>query len=214
MDEPAGGDDENVVPEAEPQHLFGLPNLLTYSRILAVPLLVMFFMFESNVSRWMSLAVFIVASISDFLDGYLARAWQQQSTVGRLLDPIADKLIVATALLLLVSEGTIGGWSVLAAIVILAREISVSGLREFLAGAQVSVPVSWLAKWKTTVQMVAIGALLVGPAGDLMLKYAFSGYGVVTYIGLLLLWIAALLTLYTGYDYFRAGVRHLMGNDV
>ena len=195
-----------------PPHLFALPNLLTYARILAVPLLVAFFLLESNASRWMSLAVFVAASVSDFFDGYLARAWKQQSAIGGLLDPIADKLIVATALLLLVSEGTIGEWSVLAAIVILTREILVSGLREFLAGAQVSVPVSWLAKWKTTVQMVAIGALLVGPAGDRILDYYFSGLGVVTYVGLLLLWIAALITLYTGYDYFRAGVGHLLGD--
>ncbi len=194
-----------------PPHLFAVPNLLTYARILAVPLLVVFFLLESNVSRWMSLAVFVAASVSDFFDGYLARAWKQQSAIGGLLDPIADKLIVATALLLLVSEGTIGEWSVLAAIVILTREILVSGLREFLAGAQVSVPVSWLAKWKTTLQMVAIGALLVGPAGDRILHYYFSGVGVVTYVGLLLLWIAALITLYTGYDYFRAGVGHLLG---
>ncbi len=194
-----------------PPHLFAVPNLLTYARILAVPLLVVFFLLESNVSRWMSLAVFVAASVSDFFDGYLARAWKQQSAIGGLLDPIADKLIVATALLLLVSEGTIGEWSVLAAIVILTREILVSGLREFLAGAQVSVPVTWLAKWKTTLQMVAIGALLVGPAGDRTLHYYFSGVGVVTYVGLLLLWIAALITLYTGYDYFRAGVGHLLG---
>jgi cardiolipin synthase len=211
VDEQTDKNQEEVAGEAFPAHTFSLPNLLTYFRILAVPLLVVFFFLEGNASRWMSLGVFVLASFTDFLDGYLARAWQQQSAIGRLLDPIADKLLVATALLLLVSEGTIGEWSVLAAIVILTREISVSGLREFLAGAQVSVPVSQLAKWKTALQMIAIGALLVGPAGDRLMKYYFADLGLFTYIGLLLLWIAALLTLVTGYDYFRAGLRHLMG---
>jgi cardiolipin synthase len=195
-------------------HALSLPNLLTYGRIAAVPALVFCFYVEGYASRWFSLAVFIAASVSDFLDGYLARAWQQQSAIGRMLDPIADKLLVATALMLLVWGGTIGDWSLLAAIVILAREISVSGLREFLAEVRVSVPVSRLAKWKTTLQMVAIGFLLAGPAGDRLLHYEFGGLGVVTYVGLLLLWISALITLYTGYDYFRAGVRHLMGEDV
>ena len=153
-----------------------------------------------------ALLIFIAASVTDFLDGYLARVWQQQSAIGRLLDPIADKLLVATALLLLVSDKTIGGWSLLAAIVILTREISVSGLREFLAELRVSVPVTRLAKWKTTMQMVAIGFLLAGPAGDRIFPYT-------TYIGLLLLWISALVTLYTGYDYFRAGIRHLLEEE-
>ena len=194
-------------------HVLSLPNLLTYGRVIAVPALVFCFYIETYASRWLSLAVFVAATVSDFFDGYLARAWQQQSAIGRMLDPIADKLLVATALLLLVSEGTIGGWSLLAAIVILTREISVSGLREFLAEVRVSVPVSRLAKWKTTMQMVAIGALLAGPAGDRLLKYYFLDLGLFTYVGLLLLWISALITLYTGYDYFRAGLRHLMGED-
>jgi CDP-diacylglycerol---glycerol-3-phosphate 3-phosphatidyltransferase len=194
----------------QPSTAFALPNLLTYGRIIAVPALVFFFYIESSAGRWLSLTVFIAASISDFFDGYLARVWHQQSAIGRILDPIADKLLVATSLLLLVSDGTIGDWSLLAAIVILGREISVSGLREFLAEVQVSVPVTRLAKWKTTMQMVAIGFLLAGPAGDRIMKYIFLDLGLVTYIGLLLLWISALITLYTGYDYFRAGLRHLM----
>ncbi len=194
-------------------HAFSLPNLLTYFRIFAVPLLVFFFYVESNASRWLSFAVFIAATISDFFDGYLARAWQQQSAIGRILDPIADKLLVATALLLLVSDGTISDWSVLAAIVILVREISVSGLREFLAELRVSVPVTTLAKWKTTMQMVAIGFLLAGPAGDKLMRYYLQDFGLFTYVGLLLLWMSALITVYTGYDYFRAGLRHLVGND-
>ncbi len=194
-------------------HAFSLPNLLTYGRIVAVPMLVFFFYVESTASRWLSFAVFIAATVSDFFDGYLARAWHQQSAIGRILDPIADKLLVATALLLLVSDRTIANWSVLAAIVILTREISVSGLREFLAEVRVSVPVTNLAKWKTTMQMTAIGFLLAGPAGDKLMRYYFADLGLFTYVGLLLLWISALITVYTGYDYFRAGLRHLMGSE-
>jgi cardiolipin synthase len=188
---------------------WSLPNMLTYGRLVAVPALVLCFYIEGYVGRWLALAIFIAASVTDYLDGYLARVWQQTSGLGRLLDPIADKLLVATSLLLLVAERTIGGASLLAAIVILTREIAVSGLREFLAELQVSVPVTRLAKWKTTLQMVAIGFLIAGPAGDRLLKYYFADLGLVTYVGLLLLWISALITLYTGYDYFRAGLRHL-----
>jgi cardiolipin synthase len=194
-------------------HAWSLPNLLTYGRILAVPALVLFFYLESTTGRWLSFAVFLAASVSDFLDGYLARAWKQQSAIGQILDPIADKLLVATALVLLVWSGTIGNWSLLAALVILAREISVSGLREFLASLRVSVPVSRLAKWKTTMQMVAIGFLLIGPAGDRLLRYYLGDMGLFTYTGLLLLWVSALITLYTGYDYFRAGLRHITGDE-
>jgi cardiolipin synthase len=190
-----------------------LPNVLTYGRIAAVPAIVLCFYIEGYVGRWLALLIFIAASVTDYLDGYLARAWQQQSALGRLLDPIADKLLVATALLLLVSENTIGGASLLAAIVILTREIAVSGLREFLAELRVSVPVTRLAKWKTTLQMVALGFLIAGPAGDRLIKYYFADLGLVTYIGLLLLWISALITLYTGYDYFRAGLRYLKDSD-
>jgi cardiolipin synthase len=191
---------------------FSIPNLLTYGRILAVPALVAVFWLGNDLGRWLALAVFIAASVTDFLDGYFARIWHQQSAIGTMLDPIADKLLVATALLLLVSDNTIGGWSLLAAIVILAREISVSGLREFLADLRVSVPVTRLAKWKTTLQMVAIGFLITGPAGDDLLPglAVTAEMGIVSFVGLLLLWISALVTLYTGYDYFRAGIRHLL----
>jgi cardiolipin synthase len=153
--------------------------------------------------RWTAFAVFTAAGITDFFDGYLARAWSQQSTLGRMLDPIADKLLVAAALLMLVADRTIHSWSIWAAIVILSREILVSGLREYLAELRVSVPVSTVAKWKTTLQLVALGFLIVGPAGESLLP------GTVT-IGLWLLWISALLTLYTGYDYFRAGIHHIV----
>jgi len=213
MDDSQLYDEPITVKPRGPNHALSLPNILTYGRVVAVPALVFCFYIESYAGRWLSFAVFISATITDFFDGYLARAWKQQSAIGLMLDPIADKLLVATALMLLVSEQTIGGWSLLAAIVILTREISVSGLREFLAGLRVRVPVTRLAKYKTTLQMVAIGFLLIGPAGDRLFKYYFADFGLVTYIGLLLLWVSALITLYTGYDYFRAGLRHLMEED-
>ncbi|MEJ0097939.1 MAG: CDP-diacylglycerol--glycerol-3-phosphate 3-phosphatidyltransferase [Bauldia sp.] len=213
MDDSQLYDEPITVKPRGPNRALSIPNLLTYARVVAVPALVLCFYIESYAGRWLAVGVFIIASISDFFDGYLARAWQQQSAIGLMLDPIADKLLVATALMLLVSEQTISGWSLLAAIVILTREISVSGLREFLAGLRVRVPVTRLAKYKTTLQMIAIGFLLVGPAGDRLFRYYFADFGLITYIGLLLLWVSALITLYTGYDYFRAGLRHLMEED-
>ncbi|MEJ8472663.1 CDP-diacylglycerol--glycerol-3-phosphate 3-phosphatidyltransferase [Roseibium algae] len=180
-----------------------LPNLLTYGRIAAVPAVSFCFYFEGDMARWIALGIFVVAAITDFFDGYLARAWQQQSALGRMLDPIADKLLVSVSLLMLAAYGTIGGWSLVAAIIILCREILVSGLREFLAELQVSVPVTQLAKWKTTFQLVAIALLLVGPAGEAVLPGTVLA-------GLIALWLAAILTLYTGYDYFRAGIGHLI----
>jgi CDP-diacylglycerol--glycerol-3-phosphate 3-phosphatidyltransferase len=186
-------------------HSLSVPNLLTYCRLVAVPLLaaVLFFV-EGEMGRWLALGIFTLAAITDFFDGYLARAWSQQSQLGRMLDPIADKLLVGAVLLLLVGDQTISGWSLWAALIILSREILVSGLREFLAELNVTVAVSWLAKWKTTVQMVALCVLLVGrPGGDI------CGCAAVE-IGLGLLWLAALLTLYTGLDYFRAGLKHVI----
>ncbi len=180
-----------------------VPNLLTYARILAVPLVAACIYLDGNTPRWIGLALFCLAAISDFFDGYLARAWQQQSALGRMLDPIADKLLVSVCLLMLTAVNTIGEWSLIAAIIILCREILVSGLREFLAELQVSVPVTQLAKWKTAVQLVAIALLVAGPAGDTVLPGT-------TFAGLVALWLAALLTLYTGYDYFRAGIGHLI----
>ena len=148
--------------------------------------------------RWVALAIFIAAGVSDFLDGYFARIWAQQSSLGRMLDPIADKLLVASCLLMLGAENTIHGWALFAAVVILCREILVSGLREYLAELRVSVPVTRLAKWKTTLQLIAVGFLICGEAGDAIVP-------VVTQIGIALLWLSALLTLYTGWDYLQAG---------
>jgi cardiolipin synthase len=191
-------------------HTFNLPNILTYARIAAVPLVGLCFFVEgrlqsSDFARWTALGIFVAASITDFFDGYFARIWKQTSNIGIMLDPIADKLLVATCLLLLAAdtERTIAGWSLWAAIIILCREILVSGLREYLASLKVSVPVTRLAKWKTTIQMFAIGFLLAGPAGDKILPYT-------TQIGIVLLWISAIVTLYTGYDYFRAGLKHVI----
>jgi cardiolipin synthase len=185
-----------------------LPNILTYARIVAVPIVAACLYWQALLGgglwlRWVALVIFIAAGITDFLDGYFARAWEQQTALGRMLDPIADKLLVATCLLMLAVDGTIAGWSLWAAIIILCREILVSGLREFLAELRVSVPVTQLAKWKTVGQMVAVGFLLAGRAGDLVVP-------VVTPVGLTLLWLSALLTLYTGWDYFRAGLKHLI----
>jgi cardiolipin synthase len=191
-----------------PSHPYALPNLLTYGRIAAVPAVVACLYWQSLLNgplwlRWVALAIFITAGVTDILDGYLARAWQQQSSLGRMLDPIADKLLVSACLLMLAADGTIRGWSLWAAIIILCREILVSGLREFLAELRVSVPVTRLAKWKTAGQLVAVGFLLAGRAGDEVFLY-------VTPAGLTLLWLSALLTLYTGWDYMRAGVRYLI----
>lgn len=190
---------------------YNIPNLLTYARILAVPVIVLCFFIEgrlesSDFARWTGLTIFVVASITDYLDGYLARIWNQTSNIGRMLDPIADKLLVASVLLLMAADGTIAGWSLWAAITILCREILVSGLREYLAALKVSVPVTRIAKWKTTIQMVAIAFLLAGPAGDKIMPY-------VTELGITLLWIAAILTFYTGYDYFKAGLKHLVDEE-
>lgn len=179
-----------------------LPNLLTYFRIALVPAVVLCFYIPGDASHWVALSLFIVAGITDFFDGYLARAWEQQSNLGRMLDPIADKLLVAVVLIALTWQDIIAGFSLWAAIIILCREILVSGLREFLAELRVSVPVTQLAKWKTAIQMIALGFLLAGPAADKIVPG-------VTEMGLTLLWAAAILTLYTGIDYFRAGIVHL-----
>ncbi len=182
------------------------PNILTYLRILGVPLVAACLLYGGDAARWWALGIFTVAAITDFFDGYLARIWSQQSSLGRMLDPIADKLLVAAILIVLAVDGTIEGYHVWAALIILCREILVSGLREFLAELQVSVPVTNLAKWKTTVQLVAFGFLIAGPAGDKVLPYN-------TEIGLAGLWIAAVITLYTGYDYFRVGITHIANED-
>jgi cardiolipin synthase (CMP-forming) len=181
--------------------LTSLPNLLTVSRILVIPIVIGSFYVSGDYARWFACTLFSAAAVTDWLDGHMARRWQQQSEIGRFLDPIADKLLVSATLFMLTTFGRLSAEAVLPAIVILCREILVSGLREYLAGLRVGMPVSRLAKWKTVIQMVAIGVLIVGDAGP--------GFLPVTATGETLLWIAALLTLVTGYDYLRAGVRHM-----
>ncbi|MFN8926486.1 MAG: CDP-diacylglycerol--glycerol-3-phosphate 3-phosphatidyltransferase [Rhodospirillales bacterium] len=185
--------------------LFSLPNILTLSRIAVIPLIVGLMFVPAAWADWLACLLFTVAAVTDYLDGYLARAWSQISAVGKFLDPIADKLLVAAVLFMLVATEKIGQISVLPAVVILMREVLVSGLREYLAGIRVSVPVSRLAKWKTAMQMVALGVLIVGDAGPEILP--------VRMIGEVGLWIAALLTLVTGWDYLRSGVRHMAAED-
>ena len=179
--------------------MLNLPNLLTLSRIAAIPLVVACFWLDRGWAQWLSMILFVTACITDWFDGYFARRYHQISRFGRFLDPIADKLLVAAALVMLVNSGQLRGVHVLAALIILAREILVSGLREFLAELRVGVPVSQLAKWKTGAQMVAIAFLLLGDAVP----------PIVGQIGLVLIWIAAGLTLITGYDYLRTGLRHM-----
>ncbi|MEW5704631.1 MAG: CDP-diacylglycerol--glycerol-3-phosphate 3-phosphatidyltransferase [Pseudomonadota bacterium] len=181
--------------------ILNLPNLLTISRILFLPLFVGGFYLADPAARWVTFVVFALAGITDFFDGYIARARRQVSSFGRFLDPVADKLLIVSAIVMLTAFDRIAGLVVLPALVILCREILVSGLREFLAEVQIGVPVSRLAKWKTGIQMVAIACLLLGDAvPGLPLETA----------GVVGIWGAAALTLLTGYDYFRSGLVHVL----
>jgi cardiolipin synthase len=185
---------------------WALPNILTYARVAAVPLVAgLLFWPDEPWARWTALAIFIAAGISDFFDGYLARAWSQQSSLGRMLDPIADKLLVSAVILVLAANRTISGLTLWAAIVILCREILVSGLREYLAELRVPLPVTALAKWKTTVQFIALAFLIAGPAGESVLPGSIT-------TGIVLLWIAGIVTLYTGWDYMKASYDHAGGD--
>ena len=187
-----------------------IPNILTIGRILLVPFFVLAFYLPGFYGDLTACVLFVVASFTDFLDGMLARMMGEESKLGELLDPIADKIIVATALILLVMDGTIRHYEVIAAIIILIREILISGLREFLAKGQIKLPVSNLAKLKTFLQMVAIALLLTGETGNRILN--FEDYNAQT-IGIILLWLSAFLTLYTGYEYLRKGIDHAISED-
>jgi cardiolipin synthase len=187
-----------------------IPNILTIGRIILVPFFVLAFYLPGFYGDLTAFALFVIASFTDFLDGMLARMLGEESKLGELLDPIADKIIVATALILLVMDGTIRHYEVIAAIIILTREILISGLREFLAKGQIKLPVSNLAKLKTFLQMVAISLLLTGETGNKILN--FQDYNAQT-IGIILLWLSAFLTLYTGYEYLRKGIDHAMSED-
>ena len=187
-----------------------IPNILTIGRIIIVPFFVLAFYLPGFYGDLTAFTLFIIASFTDFLDGMLARMLGEESKLGELLDPIADKIIVATALILLVMSGTIRHYEVIAAIIILTREILISGLREFLAKGKIKLPVSNLAKLKTFLQMIAISLLLTGETGNKILN--FQDYNAQT-IGIILLWLSAFLTLFTGYDYLRKGIDHAMSED-
>jgi cardiolipin synthase len=187
-----------------------IPNILTIGRIIIVPFFVLAFYLPGFYGDLTACVLFVIASFTDFLDGMLARMMGEESKLGELLDPIADKIIVATALILLVMDGTIRHYEVIAAITILTREILISGLREFLAKGQIKLPVSNLAKLKTFLQMCAISLLLTGETGNKILN--FQDYNAQT-IGIILLWLSAFLTLYTGYEYLRKGIDHAMSQD-
>ena len=185
--------------------MWTLPNILTLTRVAVIPFFVALFFLESAAGQWIACGLFALAAITDFFDGYVARSRKQTSAFGTFLDPVADKLLVAAALLMMVGFNQIAGAVIVPAVVILCREILVSGLREYLAGFSVSLPVSRLAKWKTTVQMIAIGFLIVGDAAHPTVSADLP----VRLIGEAGLWAAAAVTLITGFDYLRTGLRHM-----
>ena len=187
-----------------------IPNYLTIGRIIIVPFFVVAYYLPGFYGDIIPLVLFLIASFTDFLDGLLARMYKEESKLGELLDPIADKIIVAAALILLVMDQTIKNYEVIAAIIILTREILISGLREFLAKGKIKMPVSNLAKLKTFLQMFSIAILLTGETGNKIIN--FQDYNAQT-IGIVLLWLSAALTLFTGYDYMRKGIVHAMSED-
>ena len=187
-----------------------IPNYLTIGRIIIVPIFVFTFYLPGFYGDVLPFALFVIASFTDFLDGLLARMFKEESKLGELLDPIADKIIVATALILLVMDETIKSYEVIAAIIILTREILISGLREFLAKGKINLPVSNLSKYKTFLQMLSISLLLTGETGNKIMN--FQDYNAQT-IGIILLWLSAFITLYTAYDYLRKGIDHAISED-
>ena len=187
-----------------------IPNILTIGRIIIVPIFVLTFFIPGFFGDLIPFFLFVLASFTDYLDGLLARLFKEESRLGELLDPIADKIIVAAALILLVMNGTIKNYEVIAAIIILTREILISGLREFLAKTSVSIQVTSLSKLKTLLQMLSIAILLTGESGNKLVN--FQDYNAQT-IGIILLWLSAFLTLYTGYDYVRKGIDHAINED-
>jgi cardiolipin synthase len=187
-----------------------IPNILTIGRIIIVPVFVVTFFLPGLYGDLIPFFLFVSASFTDFLDGLLARILKEESKLGELLDPIADKILVSTALVLLVMNETIKNYEVIAAIIILTREILISGLREFLAKTKISIPVTNLAKFKTFLQMFSISILLTGDAGNKIIN--FEDYNAQT-IGVILLWVSAFLTLYTGYSYVAKGIDHAISED-
>ena len=182
-----------------------IPNILTIGRIILVPILIGTFYLPGALGDWIPFFIFGLACFTDFLDGLLARLYREESKLGELLDPVADKIIVGTALILLVMDDTIRDYEVIAAIIIMIREILISGLREFLAKVQVAMPVTKLSKFKTFIQMLSIAILLSGESGNKIVN--FGDYYAHT-IRIILLWVTAFLTIYTGYDYVRKGIHY------
>ena len=188
-----------------------IPNILTIGRIIIVPIFVLSFFIPGVFGDLVPFFLFVIASFTDYLDGLLARLYKEESKLGELLDPIADKILVAAALVLLIMNGIIKNYEVIAAIVILTREILISGLREFLAKrSKDTVPVSSMSKFKTFIQMFSIALLLTGETGNKIIN--FQDYNAQT-IGIILLWVAAFLTLYTGYIYFKKGIDSAIKED-
>ena len=187
-----------------------IPNILTIGRIIIVPIFVLTFFIPGFFGDLIPFFLFVIASFTDYLDGLLARLFKEESKLGELLDPIADKILVAAALILLVMNSTIKNYEVIAAIIILTREILISGLREFLAKGSITMQVTSLSKLKTFIQMIAIAILLTGESGNKVIN--FQDYNAQT-IGIILLWLSAFLTLYTGYDYLRRGIDHAINED-
>ena len=187
-----------------------IPNILTIGRIIIVPIFVFTFFIPGFFGDLIPFFLFAIASFTDYLDGLLARMFKEESKLGELLDPIADKILVAAALILLVMNGTIKNYEVIAAIIILTSEILISGLREFLAKGQIAMQVTSLSKLKTFIQMISIAILLTGESGNKIIN--FQDYNAQT-IGIILLWFSAFLTLYTGYDYLRKGIDHAINED-
>ena len=184
-----------------------IPNILTIGRIILAPIFIGTFYLPGSMGDWIPFFIFVLASFTDFLDGLLARLYKEESKLGELLDPVADKIIVASALILLVMDNTIQDYEVIAAIVIMIREILISGLREFLAKVQVTIPATKLAKFKTFVQMFAIATLLTGESGNNLLNFGvYNAHS----LGIILLWLAAFLTIYTGYNYVRKRIHHAL----
>jgi len=187
-----------------------IPNILTIGRIIIVPIFVLTFFIPGFFGDLIPFFLFALASFTDYLDGLWARVFKEESKLGELLDPIADKILVAAALILLVMNGTIKNYEVIAAIIILTREILISGLREFLARGSITMQVTSLSKLKTFIQMISIAILLTGESGNKIIN--FQDYNAQT-IGIILLWLSAFLTLFTGYDYMRKGIDHAMAED-
>jgi len=179
---------------------FNISNLLTIARLLVIPIIVICIYLTNPFYGWIAFFLFCLASITDYFDGYIARIRNEITNFGTFLDPIADKLLVAAVILILTSKEVIADWETIPALIILLREIAVSGLREYLAGIKVSVPVSRIGKIKTTIQLIALALLILSENGITFIP--------IMLIGNIALWIAGLLTLYTGYDYLKSGLRH------